>query len=49
MKKIKLTCAYAIVKHIIAQKILIDGKKNHYLQALLEYLAMEMLHVWDKL
>ena len=28
MKKIKLTCAHAIVKHIIAQKILIDGKKE---------------------
>ena len=28
MKKIKLTCAYAIVKHLIAQKILIDGKKE---------------------
>ena len=28
MKKIKLTCAHAIVKHLIAQKILIDGKKE---------------------
>ncbi len=28
MKKIKLTCAYAIIKHLIAQKILIDGKKE---------------------
>jgi len=28
MKKIKLTCAHAIVKHLIAQKILIDGKKQ---------------------
>ena len=28
MKKIKLTCADAIVKHLIAQKILIDGKKK---------------------
>jgi len=28
MKKIKLTCAHAIIKHIIAQKILIDGKKQ---------------------
>ena len=28
MKKIKLTCAHAIIKHIIAQKILIDGKKE---------------------
>ncbi|MDP6680976.1 MAG: 3D-(3,5/4)-trihydroxycyclohexane-1,2-dione acylhydrolase (decyclizing) [Pelagibacteraceae bacterium] len=28
MKKIKLTCAYAIVKHLISQKILIDGKKE---------------------
>ena len=28
MKKIKLTCAHAIVKHLIAQKILIDGKKK---------------------
>ena len=27
MKKIKLTCAHAIIKHLIAQKILIDGKK----------------------
>ena len=28
MKKIKLTCAHAIVKHLISQKILIDGKKD---------------------
>ena len=28
MKKIKLTCAHAIIKHLIAQKILIDGKKE---------------------
>tara|TARA_Y100001970_G_scaffold291096_1_gene427051 strand:- start:553 stop:2397 length:1845 start_codon:yes stop_codon:yes gene_type:complete len=28
MKKIKLTCAHAIVKHLIAQKILINGKKE---------------------
>ena len=28
MKKLKLTCAHAIVKHLTAQKILIDGKKQ---------------------
>ncbi len=28
MKKIKLTCAHAIIKHLIAQKILINGKKE---------------------
>ena len=28
MKKITLTCAHAIVKYLIAQKILIDGKKE---------------------
>ena len=28
MKKIKLTCAHAIIKHLIAQKILIDGRKE---------------------
>ena len=28
MKKIKLTCAHAIVKHLISQKILINGKKE---------------------
>ena len=27
MKKIKLTCAHAIVKYLISQKILIDGKE----------------------
>ena len=27
MKKIQLTCAHAIIKHLISQKILIDGKK----------------------
>ena len=27
MKKIQLTCAHAIVKYLISQKILIDGKK----------------------
>ena len=27
MKKIQLTCAHALVKFIIAQKTLIDGKK----------------------
>tara|TARA_B110001454_G_scaffold54133_1_gene53052 strand:- start:135 stop:1979 length:1845 start_codon:yes stop_codon:yes gene_type:complete len=28
MKKIKLTCAHAVVKYLIAQKILINGKKE---------------------
>ena len=28
MKKIKLTCAHAIIKYLIAQKNLIDGKKE---------------------
>ena len=28
MKKIKLTCAHAIIKHLISQKILINGKKE---------------------
>ena len=28
MKKITLTCAHAIIKYLIAQKILIDGKKE---------------------
>ena len=28
MKKIKLTCAHAIVKYLISQKILMDGKKE---------------------
>ena len=28
MKKVTLTCAHAIVKYLIAQKILIDGKKE---------------------
>ena len=28
MKKIKITCAHAIIKHLISQKILIDGKKE---------------------
>jgi 3D-(3,5/4)-trihydroxycyclohexane-1,2-dione acylhydrolase (decyclizing) len=28
MKKIKLTCSHAIVKHLIAQKILIEGRKE---------------------
>ena len=28
MKKIKLTCAHAIVKHLISQKILINGKNK---------------------
>ena len=28
MKKIKLTCAHAIVKYLISQEILIDGKKE---------------------
>ena len=28
MKKNKLTCAHAIVKYLIAQKILINGKKE---------------------
>ena len=27
MKKIQLTCAHAIVKYLISQKILVDGKK----------------------
>ena len=28
MKNIQLTCAYALVKFLIAQKTLIDGKKH---------------------
>ena len=28
MKTIQLTCAHALIKHLIAQKILIDGKKE---------------------
>ena len=28
MKKIKLTCAHAVIKHLISQKILINGKKE---------------------
>ena len=28
MKKIKLTCSHAIIKYLISQKILIDGKKE---------------------
>ena len=28
MKKIKLTCAHAVVKHLISQKILINGKND---------------------
>jgi len=28
MKTIKLTCAHALVKFLIAQKILINGKKE---------------------
>ena len=28
MKKITLTCAHAVVKYLIAQKILINGKKE---------------------
>ena len=28
MKKIQLTCAHAIVKYLISQKILVDGKKS---------------------
>ena len=32
MKKITLTCAHAIVKYLIAQKILINGKKEHLWQ-----------------
>ena len=28
MKKIKLTCAHAIIRHLISQKILINGKKE---------------------
>mgnify|MGYP007000124734 len=27
MKNIQLTCAHALIKHLIAQKTLIDGKK----------------------
>ena len=30
MKTIKLTCAHALVKFLIAQKILINGKKSHF-------------------
>ena len=42
MKKIKLTCAHAIVKFLTSQKILIDGKKELAPLVLLEYLVMVM-------
>ena len=42
MKKIQLTCAHAIVKHLISQKILIDGKK-------LPLFAGAFGMVWDTL
>jgi len=28
MKTIQLTCAHSLIKHLIAQKILIEGKKH---------------------
>jgi len=40
MKKITLTCAHAIVKYLIAQKILINGKKNLCFQVCLGFLDM---------
>ncbi len=45
MKNIQLTCAHALVKFLIAQKTLIDGKKSLYFQACLEYSVMVMLLV----
>ena len=44
MKNIQLTCAHALVKFLTKQKILIDGKNNHYSLELLEFLDMETLH-----
>ena len=45
MKNIQLTCAHALVKFIIAQKTLIDGKKWPYFQECLESLVMATLLV----
>jgi TPP-dependent trihydroxycyclohexane-1,2-dione (THcHDO) dehydratase len=49
MKKIKLTCAHAIVKHLISQKILIDGKKEALFAGAFGILDMEMLLVLVRL
>ena len=43
MKKIKLTCAHALVKHLIAQKIYIDGKVEPLFPGHLVFLVMGML------
>ena len=45
MKNIQLTCAHALVKYLIAQKTLIDGKKVPLFPGVFEFLAMVMLHV----
>ena len=45
MKNIQLTCAHALVKFLIAQKTLIDGKKLPLFPVFLEYLGMVMLLV----
>ena len=42
MKNIQLTCAHALVKYLIKQKILINGKKEPLFQEYSEYLDMEM-------
>jgi TPP-dependent trihydroxycyclohexane-1,2-dione (THcHDO) dehydratase len=43
MKTIKLSCAHALFKYLIAQKTMIDGKKFLYFQEPLLFMAMEML------
>ena len=45
MKNIQLTCAHALVKFLISQKTLIDGKKSLCFPVSLEYLDMVMSHV----
>ena len=47
MKNIQLTCAHALVKFLIKQKILIDGKKQPLFPGVFGILDMAMWLIWS--
>ena len=42
MKTVKLSCAHALFKYLIAQKIIIDGEKAPLFPVHLEFMGTEM-------
>ena len=43
MKTLRLACSHALIKYIVAQKIIIDGKKMPLFAGAFGYMGMAML------